>query len=167
MSRSATDWIASLGLTPHPEGGHFCETYRATERVAGTDLPARYGGARAFSTAIYFLLHAGEVSRLHRVKSDEIWHFYTGGPLTIFLIDPAGDLHETKLGSEPDQGQTWQAVVPAGTWFGAAPHEGTPYSLVGCTVAPGFEFADFELGDCRQLISSHPQHAALIERLAR
>jgi uncharacterized protein len=167
MSRSATDWITSLGLKPHPEGGHFRETYRATERVAGTHLPARYGGTRVFSTAIYFLLCAGEVSRLHRVKSDEIWHFYAGGPLTIFLIHPAGGLHETNLGADPDQGQALQAVVPAGTWFGAAPLPGTPYSLVGCTVAPGFEFADFELGDRRQLISWHPQHTVLIERLAR
>ncbi len=167
MSRSANDWITSLRLTPHPEGGHFRETYRSTEGVAGTDLPARYGDARAFSTAIYFLLRAGEVSRLHRIKSDEIWHFYAGGPLTIFLIRPHGGLHETILGTDPDQGQALQAVVEAGTWFGAAPLPGTPYSLVGCTVAPGFEFADFELGDRRQLIRSHPQHTALIERLAR
>jgi predicted cupin superfamily sugar epimerase len=82
-------------------------------------------------------------------------------------IHPAGGLHETKLGADPDQGQALQAVVPAGTWFGATPLPGISYSLVGCTVAPGFEFADFELGNRHQLIRSHPQHAALIERLAR
>ncbi|MGH7332036.1 MAG: cupin domain-containing protein [Candidatus Rokuibacteriota bacterium] len=167
MSRSAADWIAHLGLTAHPEGGHFRETYRAAERMAGADLPPRYGGPRSFSTAIYFLLCSGEVSRLHRIKSDEIWHFYAGDPLTIFLIHPGGALREIALGSDPDRGQTLQAVVPAGAWFGAALLPGTPYSLVGCTVAPGFEFADFELGDRRQLIRCHPQHTVLIERLAR
>lgn len=168
MSRSAADWIARLGLVPHPEGGHFRETYRAAERMAGPALPPRYGGARAFCTAIYFLLRAGERSALHRIKSDEIWHFYAGGPLTLFLIhSDDGDLREIVLGSDPDQGQTLQAVVPAGAWFGATPYPGTAYSLVGCTVAPGFEFADFELGDRRELIGSHPQHTALIERLAR
>jgi len=166
MNRSANDWITRLGLVPHPEGGHFRETYRAAERIAGTGLPSRYGGARAFSTAIYFLLRSDEVSRLHRIKSDEIWHFYAGGPLTMFLIHPGG-LGEIILGSDPDQGQALQAVVPAGTWFGAAPRPSVPYALVGCTVAPGFEFADFELGDRHRLIGSYPQHAALIERLTQ
>jgi predicted cupin superfamily sugar epimerase len=165
MNRSASDWITRLGLVPHPEGGHFRETYRAAEHIAGTSLPSRYGGARVFGTSIYFLLRAGEVSRLHRIKSDEIWHLYAGGPLTIFLIRPGGNLGEINLGSEPDQGQAFQAVVPAGTWFGAALLPGTAYALTGCTVAPGFEFADFESGDRHELIRSHPQHTTLIERL--
>ena len=165
MNRPAADWIERLGLVPHPEGGHFRETYRAPECMAGTDLPPRYGGSRAFGTAIYFLLRSGEASRLHRIKSDEIWHFYAGGPLAIFLIHPAGNLHEIALGLDFDHGQRPQAVVPAGTWFGAAPLPDTLYSLVGCTVAPGFDFADFELADRRRLSDAYPQHHALIERL--
>jgi hypothetical protein len=167
VTRSAADWIAELGLVPHPEGGHFRESYRAAERVAGPHLPARYGGGRAFSTAIYFLLSAGEVSVLHRLKSDELWHFYAGGPLSLFVIHPGGDLREIALGPDPERDHALQAAVPAGAWFGAAPRPGTAYSLVGCTVAPGFEFVDFEVGDRRQLARRYAQHAALIERLGR
>jgi uncharacterized protein len=165
MSRSATFWITHLGLAPHPEGGHFRETYRAAECIDGAHLPARYGGARAHSTAIYFLLQAGEVSALHRIKSDEIWHFYAGGPLVISLIDAGGERQDIALGPDPDDGQLPQAVVPAGAWFGAALRPGAAYALAGCTVAPGFDFADFELGDRRILVQRYPQHAPLIERL--
>jgi predicted cupin superfamily sugar epimerase len=167
VTRSAADWIADLHLTPHPEGGHFRESYRAAEGIEGAYLPPRYGGGRVFSTAIYFLLRAGEVSALHRIKSDELWHFYAGGPLSLVVIEPGGDLREIALGPDPARDHTLQAVVPAGAWFGAAPQPGTAYSLVGCTVAPGFEFADFELGDRRQLARRYAQHAALIEQLGR
>jgi predicted cupin superfamily sugar epimerase len=167
VSRSAAFWIEHLGLTPHPEGGHFRETYRAAERLSSTALPARYGGLRACSTAIYFLLRAGEVSALHRLKSDELWHFHAGGPLVVSVIDPGGARHDITLGPDPDAGQLFQATVPAGAWFGAALQSGTAYTLVGCTVAPGFEFADFELADRGALLWRYPQHAALIEHLTR
>ena len=167
VSRSAAFWIEHLGLAPHPEGGHFRETYRAPESIPGTALPARSGGPRVFSTAIYFLLRAGEVSALHRIKSDELWHFYTGGPLVVSVIDPDGARHDLALGPDPDAAQLFQATVPAGAWFGAAVRLGTAYALVGCTVAPGFEFADFELADRGALLRRYPQHAALIEQLTR
>ena len=167
VSRPAAFWIEHLRLAPHPEGGHFRETYRAAERVDGAHLPARYDGARSCSTAIYFLLRAGEVSALHRIKSDEIWHFYAGGPLIVSVIEPDGARHDLTLGPGPDADQLVQAVVPAGAWFGAAVRPGTAYALVGCTVAPGFEFADFELADRGALLRLYPQHAALIEHLTR
>jgi uncharacterized protein len=167
VSRSAAFWIDRLQLAPHPEGGFFRETYRSGERVAGVHLPARYGGPRPHSTAIYYLLRAGEVSTLHRIKSDEIWHFYAGGPLVISAIHDDGARCDATLGSDPDAGQSWQVVVPAGAWFGAALAPGIAYALVGCTVAPGFDFADFELADPRALSRRYPQHAALIARLTR
>jgi uncharacterized protein len=167
VRHSAAFWIERLHLTPHPEGGHFRETYRSAERIDGAHLPARYGGPRAPSTAIYYLLRAGEISTLHRIKSDEMWHFYAGGPLLISAIHPDGERRDFALGPDPDAGQSWQVVVPAGAWFGAALAPGAAYALVGCTVAPGFEFADFELADGQALAQRYPQHAGLIAELTR
>ena len=167
MPRVAEFWIERLRLAPHPEGGYFRETYRAAHAIPAGSLPTRYGGPRVASTAIYFLLRAGEVSALHRIKSDELWHFYAGGPLLVSALGPDGERRDVTLGPDPDAGHTLQAVVPAGHWFGAAPCPGTDYALVGCTVAPGFEFADLELADRGGLVARYPQHAALIERLTR
>lgn len=167
MERSATDWIERLDLQPHPEGGFFRETYRAAEMVAAAHLPARFDGARPFATAILFLLPAGEVSVLHRIRSDEIWHFHAGGPLDIIVLDGDGAVRETRLGASAERGEVFQAVVPAGRWFGARPAPGSAYSLVGCTVAPGFDFADFELAPREALLARYPQHAVLIRALTR
>jgi predicted cupin superfamily sugar epimerase len=163
----AADWIASLGLAPHPEGGFYRETYRAGELIAAEHLPPRFGGARACSTAIYFLLPGDQVSRLHRIKSDEIWHFYAGGPLTLTLIHPDGRLEESRLGPDPDRDERFQALVPAGCWYGAAVDDSGGYALVGGTVAPGFDFADFELADRARLIADFPRHREAILRLTR
>jgi predicted cupin superfamily sugar epimerase len=162
--RSAAFWIERLGLTPHPEGGHFRETYRAAEIIQGPAPDTRIG-PRVASTAIYFLLREGEVSALHRIRSDELWHFYAGGPLVVSAIAPDGTRRDVTLGPDPGAGQQFQAIVPAGAWFGAALLPGTAYALVGCTVAPGFEFADLELADRAALIRRYPQHAALTEDL--
>jgi predicted cupin superfamily sugar epimerase len=167
VSRSAAFWIAHLGLIPHPEGGHFRETYRAAESVPAAARPDARMGTRVASTAIYFLLRAGEVSALHRIRSDELWHFYAGGPLVVSAIAPDGTRRDVTLGPDPEAGQHFQAIVPAGAWFGAAPLPGTAYALVGCTVAPGFEFPEFELADRAALIQRYPQHAALIKHLTR
>lgn len=150
MHPAAARWIRSLGLTPHPEGGHYRETYRGPGNV---------------STAIYYLLQGRQVSRLHRIRSDEIWHLYAGGPLTVFAIAPGGALTEFTLGGDPAAGQGPQGVVPVGHWFGAALPAPETYALVGCTVAPGFDFADLELARREALLVAFPQHAALIERL--
>ncbi|GAA4411521.1 hypothetical protein GCM10023187_37520 [Nibrella viscosa] len=162
---TAADWVTRLALQPHPEGGYFTETYRSTETIAQTALPPRFAGDRSVGTAIYFLLESRHYSTLHRIQADEIWHFYTGGPLEVFVIDPVGKLSVIRLGNNPDQGEVFQAVVPAGCWFGAKPAAGTEYALVGCTVAPGFDFADFELGQREILLRAYPQHRAVIEML--
>jgi predicted cupin superfamily sugar epimerase len=164
---NATRWIERLQLRPHPEGGYFCETYRAAEMVARAALPERFRGDRAFSTAIYFLLDRHDFSALHRLKQDELWHFYDGSSLTIHLIDRHGYYSCLHLGREIDNGAVPQAVVPAGYLFGATVDDPSSYALVGCTVAPGFSFDDFEMPTRSQLLELYPQHRQLIERLTR
>jgi uncharacterized protein len=157
--------IQQFSLQPHPEGGFFMETYRAEETIPQASLPKMFHGDRHFSTAIYFLLPQGTRSRLHRIASDEVWHFYLGDPLTLIVIHPWGSMTEVVLGQDIAQGQRVQYVVPAGCWFGAYPSEGSRYSFVGCTVAPGFDFADFELGKRSLLLHQFPFARAIIERL--
>ena len=156
----ASHWIDHLRLLKHPEGGYFRETYRSAEQIPQDGLPARFDSPRAFSTAIYFLLPSEEVSALHRIKSDEVWHFYVGSQLTIHVIDQNGAYSQIKLGDD-----CFQAVVRAGCWFGATVDESQSYALVGCTVAPGFDFADFETAKRADLLARYPQHRAIIERL--
>lgn len=132
-SLSADDVIALLDLRPHPEGGHYRETFRDAAEVAG----------RAASTAIYFLLRAGEVSRWHRVDAAEAWHWHAGSPLVLEIAGPGAAAVLQRLGCDLAAGQRPQAVVPAGHWQSAR-SEGE-WTLVGCTVAPGFEFAGFAL----------------------
>lgn len=156
--------IKQLELEKHPEGGWYRETYRSAEVVQGNGLPARFAGDRSFCTAIYFLLQSGEFSALHRIKSDEMWHFYAGEPLTMHVITPSGDYYPLKLGSSISDGEVFQAVVPAGCWFGAEV-SGDGYSLVGCTVAPGFDFADFEMGAREQLLKEFPEQAEIVRHL--
>lgn len=164
---TARAWIDALEMTPHPEGGYFKETYRAGEAIEGAHLPPRFGGARSFSTAIYFLLEAGQFSAFHRIKSDEVWHFYAGGPLEILSIDPTGHLTTHRLGLDLTRGERPQATIPAGHWFASRPAPGTTYTLVGCTVAPGFDFADFEMATRHGLAESFPMHSLIIQQLTR
>ncbi len=167
LEQNARYWIERLGLVAHPEGGHFRETYRAAEYVAAEHLPARFGGPRPFSTAIYFLLEGDQFSALHRITADEVWHFYAGSPLLLSVIHPGGELEEVRLGPGNQARETLQAVVPAGCWFGARVAVPGSYALAGCTVAPGFDFADLELADRAHLLARYPQHRAVIERLTR
>jgi len=164
---TAEYWIRKLKLQPHPEGGFFAETYRSTELISRNHLPARYRGDRAFATGIYFLVEGGQFSSLHRIQSDELWHFHTGTRLTVHAIDPQGGLHTIHLGPDAEQGEVFQAVVPAGYWFGSVVEETNGFALVGCTVAPGFDFADFELARRDDLTILFPQHRTLIEKLTR
>jgi predicted cupin superfamily sugar epimerase len=157
--------VEHLKLMPHPEGGYFRETYRGTDRIAASGLPGRFGGERAVSTAIYYLLETGQCSRLHRIKSDEVWHFYAGDPLTVVEITAAGTLQATRLGADFTAGEVFQHIVPAGHWFGATLAEAGRFALVGCTVAPGFDFADFELADRAALLAEYPAHQDWIRRL--
>ena len=163
---TAGDLIERLGLLRHPEGGWFRETYRSAEETPGAALPERFGGSRSFSTAIYFLLERGDISALHRIKSDEIWHFYAGSAVLVHVISPDGGYTARRLGPDPESGDSFQLVVPAGSWFGAEVIEGA-FTLVGCTVAPGFDFADFEMADRRALTELYPGHSEIIRRLTR
>lgn len=148
--------VKLYALKPHPEGGFYRETYRSQATANGRNL----------CTAIYFLLPAGGKSRLHRLGSDEIWHFYLGGPITIAQLFPDGREERVVLGPDPKAGQVQQHVVPAGCWFGAYPEPGTKCALVGCTVAPGFDFDDFEIGGQAALLKDFPASAELIKKLA-
>lgn len=169
----AHDLISQLQLEAHPEGGYFREVYRSSESIPLAGLPGRFGGPRSFGTAIYFLLRPGEVSHLHRIQADELWHFYAGTPLRVHLLDETTGQHRTlELGPDLAAGQSFFGMVPTGTWFGAevnAPPESDPhdevFSLVGCTVAPGFDFADFELGTRDDLLARFPAHEEIVKRL--
>ena len=165
----AAFWIERLDLRPHPEGGYFRETYRAAETIAGTALPARFVGARPFATAIYFLITRDAFSAFHRIRSDELWHFYAGGAVTLAILDAdgTGRLTTASLGRDPARGEFPQVVIPAGAWFAAEVASSGSFALVGCTVAPGFDFADFELADRSSLLAQYPQHRGAIERLTR
>jgi predicted cupin superfamily sugar epimerase len=161
---TAEYWIEHLGLKSHPEGGFYRETYRAQELIPAGGLPPRFESARSFSTAIFFLLRSGDRSLLHRIKSDELWHFHCGGRLALYQLT-GRSATVTYLGANPDAGEHLQVVVPAGTWFGAKMVDPDSYCLCGCTVAPGFDFSDFELADCRRLLEEFPSQATIIEML--
>lgn len=159
--------IQQYNLQPHPEGGWYCQTYKSDEQITAESLPQRFGGNRAFSTAIYFLLEQGNFSAFHRIKSDECWHFYAGDPLHIYIIHQGGELAHISLGNDFEQGQTFQYVVPANCWFASRPAPESQYCFVGCTVSPGFEFADFELANSTELSAIYPRHKKIIEQLCR
>lgn len=159
--------IDHLNLQPHPEGGWFAETYRSPDTVAATALPAHYDSDRCFGTSIYFLLTGDNFSSFHRLKSDELWHFHTGSTLTVVTLDEQGRREDFRLGPNPARGETFQAIVPAGRWFGSFVHEANSFALVGCTVVPGFDFADFELARRDELLRAFPQHDDIIRRLTR
>lgn len=163
----ADEYIAQLGLKPHPEGGFFRETYRCPETIAQAHLPARFSGARSFVTAIYFLLRSQDFSALHRMRQDELWHFYDGTTLHIAVIDPQGALSTIRLGRDLAAGEVLQAVVPGGCLFGARVAAANSFTLVGCTVAPGFDFADFEMPSRASLLADYPQHRDVIAALTR
>ena len=154
-------------LQPHPEGGFYKETYRSKESISHPGLPERFKGERSFSTAIYFLLPAGHFSAFHRIKSDELWHFYAGVALNIYVINVEGTLTLINLGADILNGETMQAIVPAGCWFASRPAKSTGYCFAGCTVSPGFDFADFELAKDEELTQRYPQHKELINSLCR
>jgi predicted cupin superfamily sugar epimerase len=163
--------IATFGLEPHPEGGFFRETYRAAAQVLRlTDgaPPATEPAPRAASTAIYFMLGNGAVSSWHRIRSDELWHFYAGDAIDIHVLAADGQPRRHRLGNPlHDAGARFQVMVPAGLWFAAECSAANGWGLAGCTVAPGFEFSEFELADTGVLLRDYPGHDALIARFGR
>ncbi|MEF2144352.1 MAG: cupin domain-containing protein [Desulfovibrionaceae bacterium] len=163
---NAKQIIELLRLTPHPEeGGFFSETYRCAEGLEADVLPGRYCGSRSFGTAIYYLLTPETMSALHRLQSDEMFHWYAGGSVRMLHLYPDGRGAEVLLGNDLASGQRPQVLVPRGVWQGACLEPGAEYALLGCTVAPGFAYEDYEHGRRSALTSQYPDHAALIARL--
>lgn len=161
---SFTYWVEHLNLAPHPEGGFYREVYRSAEELSAEVLPARYGGDRNYSTSIYFLLRSQDKSVFHRIKSDEIWHHYQGDTLLIYVLTDK-DLDILRLGCNPENGDQLQVVVPANCWFGACVEKPDTFTLAGCTVAPGFDFRDFEMATRDELIKQFPLHEEIIVKL--
>lgn len=160
---NAKDYISHLGLLPHPEGGFYKETYRSAESIEFTG----FEGKRNVCTAIYFLIEKGNFSALHRIKSDEVWHFYAGDALEVIEIDESGEVISTAVGNDVASGQVPQYMVKAGRWFGSRVLEVGSFSLVGCTVAPGFDFRDFEMESRDALLAKFPEHSKLIIEMTR
>jgi predicted cupin superfamily sugar epimerase len=151
--------VEALGLAPHPEGGFFRETFRAPLVIGAPQ------GPRAASTSIYFLLPGGHFSALHRVQSDEVWHHYDGDPIDLHTLAPNGGHLVTRLGRDLASGERPQCIVPAGVWQAAVAHK--RFALCGCTVAPGFDFADFEMPSRGELTRRFPELRAIVEKLTR
>jgi hypothetical protein len=167
MMDEAGRWIERLGLSPHREGGFYREVYRSADLVPSACLPPGFSGPRALATSIYYLLQSGQVSLFHRLRSDEIWNFFLGSPLTIAVIRPTGALEKIELGVGHAAREVLQTVIPAGHWFGAWVAEPGSFSLAGCTLAPGFDFDDFELAERDDLLRRYPGHRPTILRLTR
>lgn len=158
MLHEAARLAKKLGLEKHPEGGYFKQTYKS-----GTIVNVQgYQGPRYIATAIYYMLAGGEFAAFHRIKSDEIWHHYAGGSIRLYMIDGDGGLSKIKLGKDMPQ-----AVIKAGTWFAAALASKRSYCLLGCTVSPGFDYRDWEIGNRGDLLRMYPQHRKMIERYTK
>jgi len=165
---TADEIISFFQMKPLPdEGGYYVETYRAKVKITKANLPAGYNCGRNFSTAILYLLTPGTFSRLHRVKSDEVFHFYLGDSVTMLQLHPDGTSKIIILGQDILNGQCVQAVVPAGIWQGCFLNQGGKFALLGCTVSPGFEFADYESGRQNELLNKYPEQKDLVIQLTR
>lgn len=160
-------WIKKLKLAPHPEGGWYKESYRSEENISQQALPDRFSGSRSFSTAIYFLLNGNDFSAFHKIKQDETWHFYDGSTLLLHIINDRKKYFSIKIGNDPHVDALPQYTVPAGCLFAAEVFDKKYFSLVGCTVAPGFDFADFEMPKREDLLKKYPQHRSIILELSR
>lgn len=157
---TASELVRALALRPHPEGGFYRETYRSSDSVVRAD-----GATRSASTAIHYLLCDGAHSAWHRIQSDEIWHFYSGTTLLVHELMADGQVRTHTLGATPPD-TVFQACVRAGHWFAAELADPSSFALVGCTVAPGFEFSEFVLADTDELLQAYPEHDTLIRRLS-
>lgn len=152
-------------MSAHPEGGWYKETYRSQGSIPQQALPTDLMGDRSYSTGIYFLLTKENFSTFHRIKSDEVWHFYDGDGLDIHELATDGSYTKHQLGLDLENGERPQLVIAAKSWFASEVNNGGSWSLVGCTVSPGFDFQDFEMAERTRLISVFSDHEELITRL--
>jgi uncharacterized protein len=159
VHKEAARLVKKLGLEEHPQGGYFKQTYRS-DTIVNVE---GYGGPRNISTAIYYMLVGGQFSAFHRIRSDEIWHHYAGGSITLYAISDGGKMSKIKIGKSG----TPQAVIQAGTWFAAALDSKRSYCLLGCTVSPGFDYRDWELARRDELARAYPRHRAFIGRYTK
>ncbi len=157
--------INRLELQPHPEGGYFKEVYRSEGTI--NELPSNYDGRRNYSTSIYFLLTSDTFSAFHKINQDEIWHFYQGSPIELHVIAPNGKHKSHLISNHFEEGHVPQLVVPGNHWFAAKVLGENTFGLVGCTVAPGFDFQDFTLPERQELLDLFPQHGELIVSFTR
>lgn len=164
--KDANYWIQHLQLLKHPEGGFYKEVYRSDELINKDSLPNRFDGDRCYCTSIFYLLQNNNFSAFHRIKSDETWHFYQGTSLTLYTIDNSGILATIILGDNPANGEYLQYTIPKNTWFAAHVNDKNSFTLTGCTVSPGFDFNDFELGKKEKFIQLFPQHKEIISLLS-
>ena len=156
-----------LHLASHPEGGYFVQTYRSPEMIEAEALPSRYLGPRSTGTCIYYLLEPGSFSELHRLRSDEIFHFYLGDPVEMLQLWPDGSAKTIILGNDLRRGLLPQVIVPRDVWQGSRLVAGGKVALMGCTVSPGFEYEDYERARRKELKKGYPKYAELIEALTR
>jgi len=166
QNHDAQYYVTKLGLIPHPEGGYYKQTFASEERTSDQELSVNFEGKRKLYTSIIFLMGSQDISHFHRLKSDELWYYHAGSPLTVHIIDENGDYREIKLGLNFEKGEVLQALVPKNSIFGSSVMEEDTFSLVGCMVSPGFEFQDFELFTQKELLSTYPQHEDVIMKLA-
>lgn len=157
--------IKKLELQPHPEGGYFKETYRSSGEINNESLGIEYKGKRNYSTCIYFLMTTESFSAFHRINQDEIWHFYEGSPIRLHIISEEGNHTTHIIGRDFSKGEVPQLVVPGQHWFAAEVIKDDSYSLIGCTVAPEFDFSDFELPTRKELVNKFPKHKEVILQL--
>lgn len=163
----AADWIRKLRMQAHPEGGYYVRVYASPVNAGPSLLGPEFSGPRPLTTHIYYLLESGTFSAFHRIRSDELWHFYAGSGLTLYEIKPDGSLYTHELGNQSGSEAVPYCVIPASSWFAARPATGDGYALVGCTVTPGFDFAEFEMAEREQLCREYPLHRDLIVSLTR
>jgi predicted cupin superfamily sugar epimerase len=169
MKMTADEVKKRLGLAPHPcEGGHYVRTYESGEMLPPSAfLSGRYTSPRHTGTAIYYLLEPGTFSEMHRLRSDEIFHFYAGDPVEMLQLHPNGEGAIVRIGNDLAAGDRPQLVVPHGFWQGSRLVPGGAWALLGCTVSPGFDFADYAAGARAELTAQWPRFAGLIAELTR